>query len=110
MFRVRGKVRVSVNGSISIRVRVKPRVNVRLGLRLHGRTTPARMYAYAYECRSYITPPSTLKMQRSQCRVVRQTPRQLLGSVIADEIACKAHALALTVWVHSFSECIRTCT
>ena len=107
---VGGKVRVSVNVSISIRVTVKARVNVRLGLRLHGGRTPTCMYAHAYECRSHTTPPSTSKVQRRQCSVVRQTLRQLLGSLIADAFACKPYAGALTVWVNSFLECIRTFT
>ena len=66
------------------------------GFRLQSRgcRTPMRMYAYAYECSSHATPPSTSKVQRRQGSVVLQTLRQLIGSVIADVVACKPHARA----------------
>ena len=99
--RVRDKVRASVN--VSIRGQGE---GVRLGLVYDCMVVEhpvIHMYAYAYECRSHTTPPSTSKVQRRQCSVVRQTLRQLPGSVIADLVACTPQARALTAWVNCSS-------
>ena len=58
------------------------------------------MYAYSYECRRHTTPPITSKVQRRQRSVVRQTLRQSPSSLIADAVACTAHAQEATVWVN----------
>ena len=47
------------------------------------------MYAYAIGCTSRTTASNTSKVQRRQFSVVRQTLSQLLGSFIADTVACK---------------------
>jgi len=65
-----------------------------------------RLYAYAYECRSLTTPMSTSKVQPRQCSVVRQTLRQLLGSLIADAVSCKPHARALSCVSTLIYECM----
>ena len=90
----------SVNVTISIRGGAMARVKARLGLRLYARRTHSNMDTYAYGCRSHTTPPSTSKVQRRQCSVVLQTLRQLLSSLIANAIACKAHARLLWLWAN----------
>ena len=94
--RVKREVSVSVNVSVNISGGVTARVKPRLGLRLYARSAHSNMYTYAYECRNRTTPPSTSKVQRRESTVVLQALRQFFGSLVADAVACRAHARLLS--------------